>query len=193
MEVVIYGHGDHGSDVAAIARSLGNTVHFYDDDPRRTPLMVSSESWSGFYFGINDPHTKAHLTFGFRAGSPLVHPSVPDDFYVAYPGCVIGAGTVIGHGTYLGPHVHVGAGCTIIRTKVGKFSTVAPGVNMGGGCTIGARVFVGIGASIADRITIGDDAIVGAGAVVINDVPAGATVVGVPAKRLPQLTEVFIP
>ncbi len=48
---------------------------------------------------------------------------------------------------------------------------------------IGRHVWIGGGAIILPGITIGDDAIVGAGAVVTRDVPAGATVVGNPAKE----------
>ena len=48
--------------------------------------------------------------------------------------------------------------------------------------TIGNDVYVGVGASILGGVHVGDGATVGAGAVVIKDVPAGATVVGVPAK-----------
>jgi serine O-acetyltransferase len=46
---------------------------------------------------------------------------------------------------------------------------------------IGARVNIGAGAQILGAVTIGDDASVGANAVVLTDVPAGATAVGVPA------------
>lgn len=47
---------------------------------------------------------------------------------------------------------------------------------------LGARVNVGAGAKILGDVMIGDDASVGANAVVLHDVPAGATVVGIPAR-----------
>lgn len=47
---------------------------------------------------------------------------------------------------------------------------------------IGANVFVGTGAMILKGSTIGDDAMIGAGAVVSGSVPAGAAVVGNPAR-----------
>lgn len=47
---------------------------------------------------------------------------------------------------------------------------------------VGARVNVGAGAKIFGNITIGDGANIGANAVVLCDVPAGATAVGIPAK-----------
>lgn len=47
---------------------------------------------------------------------------------------------------------------------------------------IGHRVFIGQRAVVLGGVTIGDGATVGAGAVVTRDVPAGATVVGVPAR-----------
>jgi len=47
---------------------------------------------------------------------------------------------------------------------------------------IGRNVWIGGGAIILPGVTIGDDAIVGAGSVVTRDVPAGATVVGNPAR-----------
>ena len=48
--------------------------------------------------------------------------------------------------------------------------------------TIGARVNIGCGACILGNVLVGDDAKIGANAVVIADVPAGATAVGVPAR-----------
>ena len=46
------------------------------------------------------------------------------------------------------------------------------------------HVWIGAGAIILGGVTIGRGAVVGAGAVVTKDVPDGATVVGVPARRL---------
>lgn len=47
---------------------------------------------------------------------------------------------------------------------------------------IGCDVLVGCGAKLIGPITVGDGARIGANAVVLGDVPAGATVAGVPAK-----------
>lgn len=48
--------------------------------------------------------------------------------------------------------------------------------------TIGSHVLIGCGAKLIGPITIGDGVRIGANAVVLNDVPAGATVVGIPAS-----------
>ncbi len=48
--------------------------------------------------------------------------------------------------------------------------------------TIGNNVVIGAGAKVLGAITVGDGARVGANAVVVASVPAGATVVGIPAR-----------
>lgn len=50
---------------------------------------------------------------------------------------------------------------------------------------LGARVNVGAGAKILGRVEVGDGAQIGANAVVLTDVPAEATAVGVPAQIKP--------
>ncbi len=47
---------------------------------------------------------------------------------------------------------------------------------------IGSNVWIGGSSIILPGVTIGDDAIIGAGSVVTRDVPAGATVIGSPAR-----------
>jgi serine O-acetyltransferase len=47
---------------------------------------------------------------------------------------------------------------------------------------IGDAVFIGAGARVLGGITIGNNAVIGANAVVITDIPAGTTAVGIPAK-----------
>jgi len=49
---------------------------------------------------------------------------------------------------------------------------------------LGCGVNVGAGAKILGDLTIGDNASVGANSVVVHDVTAGATVVGIPAKPI---------
>ena len=49
---------------------------------------------------------------------------------------------------------------------------------------VGNKVVIGAGAILLGPIVIGDNARVGAGSVVIKDVSAGSTVVGVPAKEI---------
>ena len=49
---------------------------------------------------------------------------------------------------------------------------------------LGRRVNVGAGAKLLGRVRIGDDACIGANAVVLCDVPAGETAVGIPAKLI---------
>ncbi len=49
---------------------------------------------------------------------------------------------------------------------------------------IGARVVIGVGATIVGAITVGDDAMIGAHALVTRDVPPGATVVAAPSRIL---------
>lgn len=81
-----------------------------------------------------------------------------------------------GRGIILHPRARLGSECTLFhRVTIGQGSD-------GGVPTLGSRVYVGTGATLLGAITIGDGAKIAAGAVVVKNVPAGATVGGVPAK-----------
>lgn len=93
---------------------------------------------------------------------------------------------------------HQGAIVVHGYSVIGDDSIIRQGVTLGNryldrpldAPKLGARVNVGAGAKILGAVSIGDDACVGANAVVLSDIPAGHTAVGIPAKLLkPKTTE----
>ena len=100
-----------------------------------------------------------------------------------HPGAILGTGLFIDHAT----------GVVIGETaEVGDDVTIFHGVTLGGTSsepgkrhpTVGDRVVIGAGAKILGPIKIGDDSRIGANSVVVKEVPAGASVVGVPGQLI---------
>ncbi len=104
---------------------------------------------------------------------------------IIFPHAEIGEGLRLPHGA-MGIVIH--ADCKI-GNNVTIFHQVTIGVREGSGSwgapVIEDGVTIGVGAKILGPITIGRGATIGANAVVIRDVPAGWTAVGVPAKNIP--------
>ena len=91
----------------------------------------------------------------------------------------VGAGTQQHHFSYLGD-AEVGEG---VNVGAGTVTANYDGVNKYGS-VIGDEAFLGVHTTLRAPITIGPGAKTGAGAVVTRDVPAGKTVVGMPARAI---------
>ena len=116
----------------------------------------------------------------------LVHPSATvSSRAVLGPGTCVHAGAVIAGGVVIGEQVGIGPGAIVGHDCViGDYAMIAPGAIVSGFVRLGAGCYVGAGAALRQRVEIGRGALVGLGTVVLRDVPAGATVVGNPARVL---------
>lgn len=101
----------------------------------------------------------------------------------AFCHCVIGRGAEFGPGFVL---VHSDGVVINGSVRGGRDVKVEHQVTIGAekrqSPVIGDGVFLGAGCKVLGAVTVGDRAKVGANAVVVKDVPADATVVGIPAK-----------
>lgn len=202
--LLIVGAGGHGEVVADIAESLGcySEIGFLDDS--RTPgengplgysiLGGLSEArvhpGADFVVAIGNPGSRRAImeqlqSLGHRVVT-LVHPSA-----VVSRHAVLGAGTVVMPGAVIGPSVSIGVG-GIVNTsasidhdcRLSDFVHVSVGSHVAGTVTVGEGTWIGAGAVISNNKQICANCMIGAGAVVVRDITAPGTYIGVPARLM---------
>ena len=95
--------------------------------------------------------------------------------------------TIIGDGCKIDSLVQIAHNCIM-----GRFCIMAGNSGLAGSVTLGDGVIIGGSASIKDHITIHSGAVVGAGSGVMNDVPAGKTVLGYPARDSREMLKQWV-
>ena len=204
MILGIYGSGGTGREVYDMAvrrnavSALWNEIVFIDDfrgeglwyGTRSLRFETLQQENTPFQciVAIGEPMDR-EMMYNKLMAAGISLATLVDPTALISPTAKIGAGTILCEFSTIRADVQIGCNCLIQpyccighNIHVGDHSIISAFSAPGGWSAYGKRVFVGMHASIRDKITIGDDVIIGMGAAVFQDVPAGATVVGNPAR-----------
>ena len=204
QRLLILGAGGHGRAVADLARACGFTVAGFTErsssaggpgspvlgTDAELAALIRPQRIDGGVVGVGNTALVRRaqlydvLVAAGVAQPPLVHPRAAASASAEVgPGSVVFAGSVLGSGARIGVNVVLYSGVVVEHEcLIGDHAYLSPGVILSGQVTVETGVFLGAGAVVLPGLRIGEGAVVAAGAVVTADVPAGQTVMGVPAR-----------
>jgi sugar O-acyltransferase (sialic acid O-acetyltransferase NeuD family) len=204
IELIILGAGGHAKVVCDAAAAAGFRVSgFTDTDPAKQGRTVLDHPVLGPDEVVRQRQIEeVRLSAGM--GNINARTAVFSEFsgagyvfaVVVHPEAVVSASANLGEGTQIlaravvQPQADIGRNC-VVNTgaivehdcRIGDHSFIAPGAILLGGVVVGDGALIGAGAVVLPGTNIGSDSIAAAGAVVTEDVPDGAKVFGIPARR----------
>lgn len=159
-----------------------DSIRARDPAPRsRAEILLYPGVWALLWHRVAHALFRARLFFLARLVSNMTRATTGIEIH---PGATIGRNLFIDHGmgVVIGETAEVGDDVTIYQCVT--LGGTNPDMGVGGKRhpTIGDGAIIGSGAQVLGPIHVGPRARVGANAVVTKDVPAGAVMVGIPAR-----------
>ncbi|WP_312761376.1 acetyltransferase [Epilithonimonas sp.] len=195
-DLYILGAGGHSKVIIEIAEELGyKIISILDDNPTvenifQYKVVHSSNNINiseNLFLAVGNNINRKKIASKFTAPElNLIHPSavVSKRTIFGYGNAVM-AGVVINSSVKIGNHCIINTSASIDHDcEIDDFVHISPNVSLAGNVRVMEGAHVGIGATVKQDITIGKWSVVGAGAVVVNNVPNNAVVVGNPARLL---------
>jgi sugar O-acyltransferase (sialic acid O-acetyltransferase NeuD family) len=206
MNLAIYGSGGLGREVLDCAQTLDSIssrwtrIIFIDDvNPDTTVNGIVTATFESarvsnppdgceLFIAIGEPSARKELAEkvtgqGYRL-TTIIHPSaVVSKTARIETGVFVGAlsyvscDTHIEKNVYLQPHVLIGHDA-VVRAH----SVISPMASLAGHCRVGEASYVGMGATIKEKVIIGSRVIVGMGSAVFRDLPDDVVAFGSPAR-----------
>lgn len=101
------------------------------------------------------------------------------------PGAVVLAHVAATADVCIGAHVVVMPNAVLTHDCIAEdFVTICAGSTLGGNVVLREGAYLGMNASVRQRLEIGPWAVLGMGSVLLTDLPGGATWAGVPAAAI---------
>ncbi len=192
-QIAIYGKSGHGKVIADMAKLLGYTeIIWVDDDASKEAFafLVFLEFYHTLpiVLAIGDNAMRKEvmqklLSYHLNVAT-LVHPSaVISPSADIGKGSVVMANSVVNAGAVIGEGVILNSASVIEHeTVIEDFVHISPKAGLAGNVHIKTLSHIGIGANVIQGVSVGESTVIGAGSVVIDDIPANVTAVGVPAR-----------
>ena len=147
-------------------------------------------NYSSALVGVGDSKIRMRLldqlkVFGYHL-PVLIHPTawISPSAQIG-PASVVLAQAVVQAQVLIGTGAILNTGCSVDHdVQLSDGVHICPGARLAGEVKVGARSWIGIGASVIQQVRIGSDVTVGAGAAVVRDLPDCVTAIGVPARIL---------
>jgi len=209
-DLVVYGAGGMGREVMWLIESNPaynekyNILGYVDDLERLQGASVNNRpvvgdtSWLLAYqkeiavaIAVGSSVARKNIFEKISCNKNIIFPNFIADNVIVSEYVKIGKGCIICSNCVLTVNIEIGdfllsnLNCIITHdSKIGDFVTLNPSVNISGNVNLGDCTNIGTGTKIIQSKTVGKGTIIGAGAVVVRDIPANCTAVGVPAKPI---------